>query len=109
VDIPMPREDVVVNVQYIHQGTETVLLVEDQEDVRSLARDVLESCGYTVLEAANGVSALDLAAQYTGPIELLLTDAVMPGMNGRELSERLTELRLTMVSSTPVSRTLQNR
>lgn len=95
VDILMPREDVVVNVEHAHQGTETVLLVEDQEDVRSLAREVLENYGYKVLEAANVILALELAAQYTGPIELLLTDAVMPGMNGRELSERLTELRPT--------------
>ena len=70
VDIAVSQEDVAVNMQDAHQGTETVLLVEDQEDVRSLAREVLESYGYKVLEASGGASALELAAQYTGTIEL---------------------------------------
>jgi len=93
VDVTSPQPDVRANVPDAPQGTETVLLVEDREDVRSMAREVLESYGYKVLEAANGAQALELAGRHTGPIELLLTDVVMPGMNGRELSERLKDLR----------------
>jgi two-component system cell cycle sensor histidine kinase/response regulator CckA len=71
------------------QGSETILLVEDEAEVRSLVRGVLESKGYTVLEARDGARALQLAAQHQGPIHLLLTDVVMPEMSGRELAERL--------------------
>ncbi|PYP73268.1 MAG: hybrid sensor histidine kinase/response regulator [Gemmatimonadetes bacterium] len=75
------------------EGTETVLLVEDEHLVRSLARKVLEQAGYTVLVAAGGREALQMAALYDGPIHLLLTDVVMPEMNGRELMHRLTPVR----------------
>ena len=71
------------------QGTETILLVEDEVGVRALARDVLTMRGYTVLEATNGSAALRIAAQAAGPIHLLLTDVVMPGLNGRETADRL--------------------
>ena len=70
-------------------GSETILLVEDQEDVRGYVREVLRSHGYRVLEAATGAAALELAAAQEGAIHLLLTDVVMPGMTGRELCERL--------------------
>jgi PAS domain S-box-containing protein len=70
-------------------GTEVVLLVEDGAEVRRLTRQILEGCGYTVLEAARGADALDLCARHQGPIDLLLTDVVMPHMTGRELAERL--------------------
>ncbi len=75
------------------EGTETVLVAEDEPGVRSLVRDTLRLKGYTVLEAGNGAEALALADRWSGPIHLLLTDVVMPQMNGRELSERLVERR----------------
>jgi two-component system, cell cycle sensor histidine kinase and response regulator CckA len=70
-------------------GTETILLVEDEEEVRPLIADALRSYGYRVIEASNGAEALDLVDREGGTIDMLLTDVVMPGMNGRELSERL--------------------
>ena len=69
-------------------GPSTVLVVEDQEDVRGFATGVLRSAGYDVLEAASGNEALALADTHHGRVDLLLTDVVLPGMNGRELSER---------------------
>ncbi len=75
------------------RGTETVLVVEDEAPVRSVARQVLERHGYTVLEAPSAEAALDIATRYSGAIHLLLTDVVMPGLNGRELATRLADLR----------------
>ncbi|HVH88154.1 MAG TPA: response regulator, partial [Terriglobales bacterium] len=71
------------------RGSETILLAEDAESLRELNLELLEALGYTVLEAAHGVEALDKAAEYHGSIHLLLTDVVMPGMSGKELAERL--------------------
>ncbi len=70
-------------------GSETVLLVEDDEEVRSVAREMLEKQGYGVLEAREGAAALRLAEQHSGPIHLLVTDVVMPHLGGLELVERL--------------------
>ena len=75
----------------VQRGSETILLVEDEEAVRVLLQDILEAEGYTVLVAPNGHEALHACEQRGGPIHLLLTDVVMPGMSGRELVERLTE------------------
>ncbi len=78
------------------QGHETILLVEDAPPVRDLARDLLRAQGYTVLEARHGREALSISEQYAGPIHLMLTDVVMPEMNGRELADRLAPIRPTM-------------
>jgi response regulator RpfG family c-di-GMP phosphodiesterase len=72
---------------------ETILLVEDENTLRSITRQYLTKQGYTVLEANNGVTAMQLSATQPGPIHLLLTDVIMPGMNGRELADRLTSVR----------------
>jgi two-component system cell cycle sensor histidine kinase/response regulator CckA len=74
-------------------GTETVLLVEDEDSVRQLVRETLESRGYRVLEAANGQAALTLAASHSDPIHLVITDVVMPGLNGHELVHQLLPAR----------------
>jgi two-component system cell cycle sensor histidine kinase/response regulator CckA len=71
------------------RGSETVLLAEDEELVRIMARKVLEQAGYRVLATAGGAEALTIAAGHDGPIHLLLTDVVMPEMSGRELMRRL--------------------
>jgi two-component system, cell cycle sensor histidine kinase and response regulator CckA len=70
-------------------GSETVLLVEDEESVRQLVRETLESKGYKVIEADNGEAALRIVSTHSGKIDMLITDVVMPGMSGRELSARL--------------------
>ena len=69
------------------RGHETVLLVEDQADVRQFAARVLRGLGYTVVEAANGTEAIERALER--PIQLLLTDMVMPGLSGSELAAQL--------------------
>ncbi|PYO27333.1 MAG: hybrid sensor histidine kinase/response regulator [Gemmatimonadetes bacterium] len=78
------------------RGTETVLLVEDAAAVRAVTKQVLERQGYVVLEAPDGEAALRLAQQHRGPIHLLLTDVVLPRVSGRELAERLTQVRPDM-------------
>jgi len=75
------------------EGSETILLVEDEEAVRSLASQVLHSCGYQVLEARDGREACELARSYAGRIDLLVSDVVMPWLGGRELAEQITAMR----------------
>ena len=71
------------------RGTETVLLVEDEEEVRRLASEILKGCGYTVLETGDPLEALTMAERRSGAVDLLVTDMVMPAMGGSELAERL--------------------
>jgi CheY-like chemotaxis protein len=78
------------------RGSETILLVEDNEDVRNLLRDVLRLQGYVVLEADSSSQALRLCAAHAGVIDLLLTDVGLPSMDGLELADRLTALRPDM-------------
>ncbi len=78
------------------RGTETVLLVEDSDTVRKLASKLLEEDGYTVLEASSGDDGWQISEQHNGPIDLLLTDMVMPGTSGREIAQRLTVRRPRM-------------
>jgi PAS domain S-box-containing protein len=77
----------------VARGHETILLVEDELTVRHLTRDYLQNEGYAVIEAPDGAFALQLSSAHDGPIHLLLTDVVMPGINGRELAEQLARSR----------------
>jgi two-component system, cell cycle sensor histidine kinase and response regulator CckA len=80
-------------VQVTSGGAETILLAEDDHNVRTLVATVLRQRGYVVLEAANGERAIELVGTCTTPIHLVLTDVVMPGMSGRMLFERVSALR----------------
>jgi two-component system cell cycle sensor histidine kinase/response regulator CckA len=82
-----------IEPRVLQRGSETILLVEDEKGVRELAREYLTSTGYTVIEAEDGHTALELAGMHVGPIHLLLTDVVMPGISGRELAERVEQIR----------------
>lgn len=79
-----------------YRGTETILLVEDEDSVRDLARIVLQSYGYRVLTAPDGLSGLAIAQSFAEPIDLLVTDVVMPHLGGRELAEKLRVARPAM-------------
>ncbi len=74
-------------------GSETILLVEDETVVRQLVAEILETSGYTVLQAGDGPSALELLRRHPSPVELLVTDVVMPGMSGPEVAQAVTAMR----------------
>jgi two-component system cell cycle sensor histidine kinase/response regulator CckA len=86
-------------------GSETILLVEDEEAVRTIVSKILQNKGYTVLEAHHGPEALEICQAHEGPIHLMVTDVIMPHMSGRELAERLTisrpEVRVLFMSGYP--------
>jgi PAS domain S-box-containing protein len=88
VQVSVPAETVAAE-----PGTETILLVEDEANLRYLARQFLEKQGYRVIEAADGAVAMQIVVAHEGTIHLLLTDVIMPGMNGRELAQRISEIR----------------
>ena len=77
----------------VQRGSETILLVEDDEKVRKLVRGMLLSFGYEVIEARRCLDGLSIVRQHTGGIDLLLTDVVMPQMSGRELADQISTLR----------------
>jgi len=98
-NIYLPREEAAADIhatpvlRAASGGSETVLLVEDEESVRQLVRETLLAKGYHVIEAENGESGLAAAAQHHGKIDLVITDVVMPGMGGREMVQRMAETR----------------
>ena len=83
-------------VSRVATSARTILLVEDQEAVRHLMREILEMSGYVILEAASGKEALRISNEFPAPIRLMVTDVVMPGMSGTELGQRLRALRPEM-------------
>ncbi|HZZ78912.1 MAG TPA: PAS domain S-box protein [Gemmataceae bacterium] len=90
---PIPSRKSWADTILMTHGTETILLAEDQEDVRSLASLALESSGYTVLGTSSGPEAVELCRQHPHPIHLLMTDVVMPQMSGRQLADLVVALR----------------
>jgi PAS domain S-box-containing protein len=89
VHVAPEMEQQTLELDDLCEGTETVLLVEDEESLRTLTRDVLLESNYTILEASDGLEALEIARQHKGPIHLLLTDVVMPRMSGPALAKQL--------------------
>ncbi len=89
VDQPEDRASAALPFAEAPRGTETILLAEDEQDVREVAREFLESGGYKVIEAQNGAEALRLATEHKASIDLLVSDMVMPGMTGKELARQL--------------------
>lgn len=77
----------------VPRGSETILVAEDDEVLRTLLQIALESCGYTVMASASGPAALELAERHAEPIALLVSDVTMPGMEGPELARRLAAVR----------------
>jgi PAS domain S-box-containing protein len=97
-----PVEAAALEAERIPHGRETILLVEDESSVRDLSKRVLQSCGYVVLDAGDGPAAIQLAAEHTGPVHLLVSDLVLPRMSGAQLAEALArphpETRVLLIS-----------
>jgi PAS domain S-box-containing protein len=93
LDVAVPSATVAEDSPEMLAGTETLLIAEDEDAVRAVAVAALERRGYRVLAAADGSKAIALSRAFAGEIDLLLTDVVMPGMNGRELAEEMERLR----------------
>jgi CheY-like chemotaxis protein len=89
VDFALAEEEQMTQKQRLPQGSETILVVEDEEEVRKLAVGILRRQNYRVLEAAQGEEALLIGEKHEGRIHLLLTDVVMPGLNGPDLARRM--------------------
>ena len=88
VEVPAPAPAAVARL-----GDETILLVEDETVVRHLVAEILENSGYTVMQAGDGPSALELLRRHSGKLDLLVTDVVMPGMSGPEVAQAVTSMR----------------
>jgi PAS domain S-box-containing protein len=93
VDEAVGKSDAELAAPAVSRGAETILVVEDDPQVRELATEFLRGAGYHVLTASNGKEALQLAQGHAGEINLVLTDVVMPGMNGREMVSRIVQAR----------------
>ncbi len=89
---PAPAVEERVSARQL-QGSETVLVVEDEDAVREATSEYLASRGYTVLQGKNGSEALQVLEHCAGPVHLLMTDVVMPGISGAELAKKVSELR----------------
>ena len=104
-NIPAPTTKTRSGMMQPPQGTETVLLVEDEDGVRALTRCILTGCGYTVLEACEAEQAVEIAEEHPGSLDLLISDVVMPGLGGRMVADRVSELhpdvRVLFVSGYP--------
>jgi CheY-like chemotaxis protein len=92
VDAPVQESRQETDALQSSASNETILIVEDDPEVRELTREVLASCGYSVLASASPREALELQQRQFGPLHLLITDLVMPGMTGRALAARFREL-----------------
>ena len=89
-------QPVAAEADQLAPGHETILLVEDEENLRRLAHQYLENQGYTVIDAPDGATAIQISQAHKGPIHLLLTDVIMPGINGRELANQVSPTRPEM-------------
>ena len=90
---PAPEQSMIAETDDVHPGTETVLLVDDEQEVRALVRDGLQRCGYTVFEAATGAEALQICQAGIAEIDLVLADVVMPQMSGPMLIQEMRRVR----------------
>ena len=93
VDAPLSTEQGLHAEEPVRRGAETILLVEDEEAVRSFVAEMLTGLGHTVLAADSGLAALEASDRHGGPIHLLLSDVVMPGISGRQVAEKLVQRR----------------